>query len=118
MSASSVIVGRIGVAWGSALKKEFVCIEPSGRFAEPARSRLAASMARWHRRCYGEPVLEVEDIVGCAFELVGPDMRGGTALDELAGDAQPVRRAPDAALQDIADAEFSGDLADVEALPL
>ena len=66
----------------------------------------------------GEPVLEVEDVVGRALELVGPDMRGGAALDKLPGDAQPVCGLANAAFQHVADAEFRGDLADVDRLAL
>ena len=45
-------------------------------------------------------------------------MGAGRGIDELAGDAHPVRRLADAAFQHIAHAQLAADLLDVDGLAL
>ena len=58
----------------------------------------------------GQLILQLEDVVEGAFEAVGPDMRPGRRIDELARDAHAVRRLAQAALQHIAHAELAAHL--------
>ncbi len=55
-------------------------------------------------------VLQIEDILQRAVETVGPEMRIGRAVDELAGDAHPVRRLAHAAFEDVAHPQLAADL--------
>src|SRR5262245_61096694 len=52
------------------------------------------------------PVLQLEDIVQCAVEAIGPDVRAGGRVDQLAGDAHAVAGFAHAAFEHIAHAKF------------
>ena len=62
----------------------------------------------------GHLILQLEDIVERAFEAVRPEMRRGRSVDELPGDAHPVRRLAHAAFQHVAHAQFAADLPHVD----
>ena len=63
-------------------------------------------------------VLQLEDVGQLAVETVGPKVRAGRRLDQLAGDAQPVIGPSHAALEHVAHAELAADLPDVDRAPL
>ena len=62
----------------------------------------------------GDLVLQLEDIVERAFETVRPEMRPGRGIDELPGDAHPVRGLAHAAFQHVAHAQLATDLLHVD----
>src|SRR5208283_1014628 len=66
----------------------------------------------------GDLVLDYEDVVQLAIEAVGPEMSSGFRVDQLRGDPDAVASAADAALEHRPDAEFTGDLTDVDRLAL
>ena len=63
-------------------------------------------------------VLQIEDILKNAVIALGPEMGAGRGIDQLTGDAEPVARLADAALEHIAHAQFPRDLADVDGAAL
>jgi len=65
-----------------------------------------------------DPVLQFEDIFEGAVETVGPKMRAGGGIDQLAADAQPIAAFAHRAFEHIADAELASDLLDVGRLTL
>ena len=58
----------------------------------------------------GHLVLQLEDIVEAAFEAFRPQMRPGGGIDQLSGDAHPVRGLAHAAFQHVAHAQLAADL--------
>ncbi|MGY4282461.1 hypothetical protein ACVWXO_001681 [Bradyrhizobium sp. LM2.7] len=62
----------------------------------------------------GDLVLHGEDVDELAVVTFGPEMAAGGGVVELRGDAHAVVRLAHAALDDVADAEFLGDLPDVD----
>ena len=92
-----------------------VGVEALGRLAlgpldlgllEPRRDR--ADDARRHL------VLQLEDVLELAVEPVGPEMRAGRGIDQLAGDAHPAAGLAHAALEHVAHAELAADLPHVD----
>src|SRR5215471_7549906 len=63
-------------------------------------------------------VLQIEDILQRAIETVGPEMRPGGGVDELAGDTHLVCRLAHAPLEYVADAHPSADLPYIAGPPL
>ena len=57
-----------------------------------------------------ELILEIENIIECAIEAVGPQMRSRGSVDELTGDAQPAACLTHAAFEDVTNAQFAPDL--------
>ena len=66
----------------------------------------------------GHVVLKVENVLHVAIEPVGPDVGAVSRVDQLPGDADTLSRPAHAALQNVAHAEFVGDLAHVDRAPL
>ena len=71
-----------------------------------------------HRDVRGDAVLEGEDVVERAVEVLGPEVRAGDAVDELGGDPEPVAGPPHAALEHVAHAELPRDLPHVDGAAL
>ena len=63
-------------------------------------------------------VLQLEDVVEHTVKAVGPDMRAGRRVYQLAGDANPVAGFAQAAFEHIAHAELTADLAQIGRLAL
>ena len=61
----------------------------------------------------GDLILHGEDVAQLAVVPLGPDMLASRGVDELTGDTNSPAGSPDAALEDVTDAEFLGDPADV-----
>ena len=55
----------------------------------------------------------IEDVIKSAIETIGPQVRTGLAVDQLASDSHAATRLAHAALQHIAHAELPADLPDV-----
>src|SRR5918995_621049 len=74
---------------------------------------LSPPQRRLHRpdNALCQPILQVKNVFDRAFEFIGPDVCRICPLDQLSGNAQPVCGLPDAAFQNVADAEFLGDMA-------
>jgi hypothetical protein len=66
----------------------------------------------------GDLVLDREDVGNGAIVTLGPDMRAGRGIDELARNAQAIAGLANASFQNILHAKVSGDLADVGGLSL
>ncbi|MCY1305917.1 hypothetical protein D9M70_557460 [compost metagenome] len=56
---------------------------------------------------FGYLILQLENVVERAFEALGPEMRTGRGIDELAGDADLLSRFAHAPFQNIAHAELT-----------
>jgi hypothetical protein len=63
-------------------------------------------------------ILELEDIFGLTVKSVGPELRPCRGVDELRADAKLRADGPQAALDEIADAEFTPDLAAIDGAAL
>ncbi len=63
-------------------------------------------------------ILQIENVVERALEVVGPDVSAGRRVDQLSGDAHPVGGFAHAALEHVAHAQFPRHLRDVERLAL
>src|SRR6516164_10376959 len=61
----------------------------------------------------GDLVLQCEDVVNRAIVAFSPDVPAALGLDQLAGDADAVRRPTHAALEHVAHPELAADLADI-----
>jgi hypothetical protein len=64
-------------------------------------------------RAFGEPILQFEYAAQFAVEAIRPDVRPRRGVDELAGEAQAIAVAANAALDHIPHAKFAPDLAHV-----
>src|SRR3954447_23373759 len=62
----------------------------------------------------GDLVLHREDVDELAVVALGPEMAAGRGVVELRGDSHAIVRLAYAALDDVAHAEFLGDLPDVD----
>jgi hypothetical protein len=62
-------------------------------------------------------ILQIEDVLETAVEVIGPQMRARRRVDELRGDAYALRRLADAAFHHVAHAQFAADLLDVRGVP-
>jgi hypothetical protein len=62
--------------------------------------------------------LQFEDVVEATVETVGPDVRAGCRVDQLASNAHPVSALAHRTFEDIADTQFAADLFYVETLVL
>jgi hypothetical protein len=67
---------------------------------------------------FRDVVLNGKDVLELAIIARGPDMLACLRVDQLRGDADASGRRLDAALQDVAHAELTGDLPDVDGLAL
>src|SRR6516165_2718604 len=65
-----------------------------------------------------DPVLQLEDVLQRAVETVGPQMRTGECIDQLAGDANPLAGFANRAFEDVANAELSADLVHINGAAL
>lgn len=63
-------------------------------------------------------VLHGEDVDQLAVVALGPEMTAGGGVVELRGDTHAIVHLAHAALDDVADAEFLGDLPEVDRAPL
>ncbi|MFO1059349.1 MAG: hypothetical protein U1E53_20575 [Dongiaceae bacterium] len=63
-------------------------------------------------------VLQRKDVADVPIVPLGPEMAPRLAVDELGGDAKTGPRLPDAALQDVGDAQPTGELDNFDRLPL
>ena len=63
-------------------------------------------------------ILQVEDVVEAAVEAVGPHMRAGRGVDQLAGDADPGAGLPDRAFEHVAHAQLARHLPHIDSLAL
>src|SRR6516165_8479470 len=59
-------------------------------------------------------VLKLEDVVDGAVEAVGPDVRAGAGVDELARDPHPVAGLAHAAFEHVAHPQFSRHLPHID----
>ena len=86
----------------------------SGAFA------LAGLDLRFDRdhNLFGDPVLQFEDVIQAAVEVLGPEMVATGRIDQLSGDAQAVAGLADATFDHVSQAEFARDLGDVDRPPL
>jgi len=55
----------------------------------------------------------LENVVESALETLGPNMRAGSRVDQLAGDAHPLSGLAYTAFENVAHAEFPPNLAQV-----
>src|SRR5215831_18968414 len=111
------ISGRIRYRVRQSAEIEVVGVELVGPLASSAFDLSAADRRLdCADNALRHPILQVEDVFQGALELTGPDMCPGLSFDELAGDTEPVRGLPNATLQHVVNAEFSGDLPDVDRL--
>jgi hypothetical protein len=58
----------------------------------------------------GDLVLKVEYVLEVAIVALRPEVKAGGGIDQLRIDPNPVRRAPDAAFEHVADPQVVGDL--------
>ena len=58
----------------------------------------------------GDLILQIEDVRQSAIEVIGPQMRAGRSVDQLGGDAHPLRRLADSALDHVTHAKFPAHL--------
>src|SRR5579863_8942109 len=65
-----------------------------------------------------DPVLQIEHIVKRAIEFIGPEMRAGRGLDELAGNPYAATRLAHASFQHITHAKLAPDLLHVHGFAL
>src|SRR5947209_15763765 len=65
---------------------------------------------------FGESILQLEHVSQLAVEAIGPDMRPCCGVDELPSETEAIGTAANAALDDVTDAKFTSDLADVYTL--
>ena len=75
---------------------------------------------RFDQRCHGlgYPVLEVEHGGKRAVEMLCPQMRAGTCLDQLSRNSEPVSGPPHAAFEHVANAEFAPHLTHIDSTAL
>src|SRR5262249_36925287 len=62
----------------------------------------------------GHAVLQLEDVFEAAVETLRPQMRARGGVDELAGDAQTVRRFAHATLEHVAHPQLAADLLHID----
>ena len=100
-------------------KHQIVSILVRLRFATGALD-LRFAQHRPHRadQAFGDPVLQIKRVFERAIEPIGPNMLTAHRLDELATDADPVACLPQAALDQISDAELSRDLLRIDPFSL
>ena len=67
---------------------------------------------------FGQPVLQVEDIVERTIEAIGPDDDAGGRFDQLPGDAHPVAALAQTAFEYVAHAKLAAYLIEVDRLPV
>jgi hypothetical protein len=66
----------------------------------------------------GKTVLKIKHVGQVALEAIGPHVRSGGGIDQLARDAHPPIRTLNAAFQHIPNAQVAANLADVDRAPL
>src|SRR5262249_15093903 len=96
-------------------EEEVIRIHALGRFARGALDLRLAQLWCYRAddaRC--EPVLQFEDIVERAIEMVGPDMRTCAGIDQLPGDAHAISGLSHAAFQYVAHAELARHLLHID----
>ena len=102
-----------------AAQERIICSR-NRRFA--ARQRLFLVFGQFDRKCISEAtgdfVLQCENVVRRSIEAFGPDVTVGNGVDELGVDPDLLRRALNAAFEDIAHTQFLGDLARIDPLSL
>lgn len=103
LAGEQMFVGR-HVAGCSALGPD----EPRG--LDPAEE------GRGDRRC--DFILDSENVFDLPVVALGPDVGFGLAVDELDGHSDPVHRLAHAALDNVVDSEFTGDLLRLDRLSL
>ena len=93
------------------LQEQVVGLEVVGVAALDARA-LARGQVDLQRGDDGarDLVLEVEDVLEVAIVALRPEVKAGRGVDQLRIDPDPVRRAPDAAFEHVADPQVVGDL--------
>lgn len=65
---------------------------------------------------YCHLVLQIENILKRAVEMLGPEMRAALRFDRLSGNPHPVSALPDRAFEHVAHAEFAPDLFHIDDL--
>src|SRR5215470_850223 len=65
-----------------------------------------------------DAVLQIEDVTYLTFEPIRPDVGCSLCIDQLADEPKPVPAAPYAALKNVAHAELTADLPDIDGLAL
>src|ERR1700730_6579545 len=96
-------------------KTDFVGAEIVG--ASSGRFRLLRRFDLWRNHGHNglrHFLLYRENVLQHAVVALGPKLVAGKGVNELTGHTNPIRRLADAALQHIAHAEVTADLADVE----
>src|SRR5262249_43171014 len=66
----------------------------------------------------GDPVLKLEDLFQRAVEMIGPEMRPATGIDQLSGDAHPIAAFAHRAFEHIARPQLPADPPHIYRLPL
>src|SRR3981189_2714364 len=66
----------------------------------------------------GHPILQSEDIAEVTFKSIGPKVRPGRGINQLADDADFSRCLAYTAFKHVADAEFAPDLLDIAGFAL
>ena len=106
--ALSVVIQRLTELYAEANQDGFI-----------ARMEVDMETAGQHRNDgLGHFVLDREDVVEVAVVALSPQMVARCSLDELGRDTHPIACLANAALDDIGDAEFLSDFADIDRLPL
>src|SRR5205814_8555659 len=107
------------VELGESAEVEVIGVETFGRLAAGARD-LGEAEARLDCaddvRC--DLVLKLENIIESAVESVGPDMRAGRGIDQLACNSHPIRGLPHASFEHVTHAQLARRLSHVDRLPL
>src|SRR5262249_3391450 len=100
-------------------EKEVIGIDALGRLP-PGALYLGVAQLRLDGTHDGgrDQVLQVENVAHRAVEMIGPDMRAGRRVDELACDPYSVACPPHTALEQVADPELATDTLHLDRLAL
>ena len=62
----------------------------------------------------GHLILQIEDVLELAIEVIGPQMRPARSIDQLRGDADPLRRLAHAAFEHVTHTQLATDLLHID----
>ena len=112
LDALAVAVGRALVPLESPAKVRVVGLEALCRTMLRDANVFVGRQSGLERDCnpFGNVTLDGKDIRQLAIERLRPDVRISRGINQLRDDAQPIRRASNAALDDVRDTELRRDL--------